>query len=518
MIAHSWRTTLSPSSPSLCALRPALLLLPLFALLLALPGCRKEELFTDEAGITLDFSRDSILFDTIFTTVGSVTKRITARNTSDKAVRVDIALEGGSPSPYRINVDGASGISFSDVEILGGDSVFIFVEATLGPGGSNTPFVITDRILFNTNGTEQSVLLEAWGQNAHFIRPDNFLNGLPPFSYIVGGFDENGNQICGDVEIWTNDKPYVIYGYGVVDSCNTLIIEEGVRIYMHGGAGLWVYRGGKVEMNGTVQSPIVFQGDRLEPQFAGLPGQWDRIWINEGRESDGDNKLTNVVIRNALIGIQSETWPLLPDLPTSANKLILNNVNIRNCSAAGILSRNYRIESNNLLVGDCGQYGVALTGGGEYFFNHSTIANFWNYSVRQSPAFYLTNAFEDALGNIQVRPIENSFFTNGVIHGNLTKEFEFAFNELSVPDVRFERMLLRTDVLTSNPAYFPDQSTIYRNADPGFRDVSARDFHLSSASFCRNKAVPIPGNTEAINDLDGMLRLAYDLGCYAYTE
>lgn len=516
MIGHSRRIRISPCGPSLCALRPALLLLPLLALVLVLPSCRKDELFTDEAGITLDFSRDSILFDTIFTTVGSITKRFTARNTSDRAVRVDISLEGGTPSPYRINVDGASGTSFSDVEILGGDSVYVFVEANLGPGGSNTPFVITDRVLFNTNGTEQSVLLEAWGQNAHFIRPDNFLNGLPPFSYIAGGFDENGNQICGETVTWVNDKPYVIYGYGVVDSCNTLIIGEGVRIYMHGGAGLWVYRGGRVEMNGTVQSPIVFQGDRLEPLYAGLPGQWDRIWINEGPEG-GDNRMTNVVVRNALIGIQSETWPLVPDLPTSANKLVLNNVNIRNCSAAGILSRNYRIESNNLLVGDCGQYSVALTGGGEYFFNHSTIANYWNFSVRQTPAFFLTNAFEDVSGNIQVRPIVNSRFTNGIIHGNITREFDLAFNELAIPDVDFDHLLLKTDISTANTEFF-DQATIYRNVEPGFRDVNIRDLHLSSSSFCRNKAVPVPGNTEAINDLDGVLRLVYDLGCYAYTE
>ena len=147
--------------------RITLLLLVLAAVLF---GCRKDQLFTDSPGIQLEFSQDSILFDTVFTTVGTVTKRFTARNPNSDGVRVNIALEGGSPSPFRINVDGASGISFSQVEIAGGDSIYIFVEATLGPGGINTPFIIEDHILFNTNGTEQLVTLNAWGQNAHFYR------------------------------------------------------------------------------------------------------------------------------------------------------------------------------------------------------------------------------------------------------------------------------------------------------------------------------------------------------------
>jgi hypothetical protein len=514
MIRAFLRREVVAAGPSLHALRTLLPLL-LFAFLLG-PGCRKEELFTEDGGISLEFSQDSVLFDTVFTTVGTVTKRFTARNPNNRAVRVDIALEGGSSSPYRINVDGIPGTDFTNVEILGGDSVFVFVEATLGPGGVNTPFVLTDHVLFNTNGTEQRVLLEAWGQDAHFIRPTDFLNGLPPFSYVAGGFDENGQQVCGEVVTWTNDKPYVIYGYAVVDSCNALIIEEGVRVYVHNGGGLWVYRGGQVTMNGTIANPIVFQGDRREELYAELPGQWDRIWINEGPEGTR-NLLRNVLVKNALVGIQCETWPLVPDLPTSSNTLVLDNVRIRNCSAAGILSRNYRITSYNLLVGDCGQYAVALTGGGQYDFWHTTVANFWNYEVRQTPSFYLTNAYQDAFGTVQVRAIENSFFRNGIIHGNIEREFELGFNALAQPAVRFEHMLLRTDVATSDPAYF-DATTVWRNTDPGFVDAAGRDFRLAAGAFARNRGASSP--VEALTDLRGDSRNCdgggFDLGCYEY--
>ena len=49
-------------------------ILALFAGLFILAGCRKDLRFTED-GVTLDFSRDTILFDTVFTTLTtSVTK------------------------------------------------------------------------------------------------------------------------------------------------------------------------------------------------------------------------------------------------------------------------------------------------------------------------------------------------------------------------------------------------------------------------------------------------------------
>ena len=96
----------------------SILLLTSVALLVG--ACRKDKLFTDDPGATLTFSQEEVLFDTIFTEVPfSVTKRFRVHNPNAEAVRVDIILEGGSPSPFRINVDGSAGTSFYDVEILG---------------------------------------------------------------------------------------------------------------------------------------------------------------------------------------------------------------------------------------------------------------------------------------------------------------------------------------------------------------------------------------------------------------
>ncbi|HRD54127.1 MAG TPA: hypothetical protein PKY96_15930 [Flavobacteriales bacterium] len=488
-------------------------LLPFLALALMLAGCRKDRLFTDSP-VTLEFSQTEVLFDTVFALtppIGTITKRFRVKNPNSQGVKVDIALEGGTPSPFRINVDGAAGTSFREVEILGGDSIYVFVEASLDQSGQNTPLIHEDHIVFQNNGSEQKVKLVAWGQDAHYFRPTNFPAGLPAYS-IIAGLDDNGNNICETVT-WPNDKPYVIYGYAVVDSCSKLIIDPGVRVYVHGGGGLWIYRWGQIEANGELNSPITFQSDRLESLYAELPGQWDRIWINDG-PAGGDNELENVVIKNALVGIQCETWPGLPDAATSQAKLLLNNVKIRNCSAAGILSRNYRIDAANLLVSDCGQYCVALTGGGQYNFRHATIANYWSYGIRNTPAFIMTNTYPDITGTLQVRDIFPSSFKNSIIHGANNNEFKLEFNGLATPTLSFERMMLRTDQSTSDPSFF-DQATIYRNQNHGFVSVPDRNFHLTSTAFARNKA----DGSGPFLDMDGVARGQFgqpDLGCYEY--
>jgi len=489
-------------------------LFPFLAILLLLAGCRKDELFTNDPSADLAFSQTEVLFDTIFTTLPfSVTKSFRVYNRNDRAVRVDVALEGGSPSPFRINVDGQSGLSFNDVEILAGDSIYVFVEASLDQTNQNAPLIHEDHVVFYTNGNEQKVKLIAWGQDAHFFYPDHFPNGLPAYS-IIAGLDDMGNATCETVN-WPNDKPYVIYGYAVVDSCSTLTVDPGVRVYVHGGGGLWIYRWGKIQAMGTVQDPITFQSDRLEALYADLPGQWDRIWINDGPLGN-DNVLTNVKIKNALVGIQCENWPGQPNAETSQAWLRMKNVSIRNCSAAGILSRNYRIKATNLLVGDCGQYSVALTGGGEYKFNHMTIANYWDYSIRNDPAFIMTNTYPDITNTLQVRDIVNSTFENSIIQGSNTNEFLLDFNTLSTPQtLSFARIMLRTDQITSG-SYF-DQSTTFRNQTPGFVDITARDFHLLENAFARNRG-QAGADADAVNDLDGVERADAlpDLGCYEF--
>ena len=72
-----------------------------------LNSCNKMKGFSKE---NLSFSVDTVVFDTVFTTVGSTTKQFKIYNPSSKSIQIDeIELMGGEQSPFRLNVDGIQG-------------------------------------------------------------------------------------------------------------------------------------------------------------------------------------------------------------------------------------------------------------------------------------------------------------------------------------------------------------------------------------------------------------------------
>ena len=103
-----------------------------------------------------DFFRFFILFDTIFTSIGSSTQQLKLRNPYKEAIKISsISLAGGKTSPFRLNIDGYSGISIQDVELKAKDSLYIFIEITIDPNNSNLPLVVKDSIVFSYNNKQQ---------------------------------------------------------------------------------------------------------------------------------------------------------------------------------------------------------------------------------------------------------------------------------------------------------------------------------------------------------------------------
>src|SRR5690554_124657 len=95
------------------------LIILVFGIMLLFLQCRKEN-FTNDPSAQLEFSADTMLFDTVFNTVGSTTAKLTVYNRNKDAVRVSsIKIEGGSTSQYRMNVNGLPGSSFESIEIGG---------------------------------------------------------------------------------------------------------------------------------------------------------------------------------------------------------------------------------------------------------------------------------------------------------------------------------------------------------------------------------------------------------------
>ena len=118
----------------------AFLLLFLNATVLFFAACNDEIISTDTSK-KLEFSTDTLTFDTVFTTFGSTTHKLLVYNNNSQTLRISsIALSGGKDSPFRINVDGmkSDDNSFTDIEIPGKDSIYIFVEVTIDPANQNS--------------------------------------------------------------------------------------------------------------------------------------------------------------------------------------------------------------------------------------------------------------------------------------------------------------------------------------------------------------------------------------------
>jgi len=458
-------------------------------------SCKKDDSFDTSPDLKLEFSSDTIIFDTVFTTIGSITEQIRVYNRNDQNVKISsIKLAGSGNSRYSLNVDGEPGTSFNDVEIRGNDSIYIFARVTIDPNDETLPYIVTDSILFETNGNLQDVDLVAWGQNARFILWDTDRPNLPKYKIVAGeGVDTT----------WTSDLPIVIYGYAVVDSTGSLNIDAGTNIYFHSGSGLWIYKGGSLKVNGTLEQPVYFQGDRLEGFYDDLPGQWDRIWINEGAV---DNVINYAVIRNGFIGIQAETLQ-----EYMGNQLTISNTIIENMSGAGMLTRYYLVASANCVFANCGQYALALTLGGSYDFRHTTIANYWNYSIRNTESVYLNNYFITQNYQVVAYPF-SATFANSIIYGN-------QLNELAIDDsvaefiYTFDHCLLKTDLNISNSGNFVE---CLKNEDPLFVDYLENNYQLDSLSPAKN--IGNPDISASIpTDIKGKDRTQTpDLGAYEW--
>ncbi len=460
-------------------------------------ACRKEDNISNDPDLKLGFSNDSVIFDTVFTSIGTSSRRLMIYNSSNKALKISsVDLNGGSQSVFRLNIDGSAGTSFSDLEIQANDSLFVFVRATIDPQNQNNPFVVEDELVFMTNGNEQKVKLVAWGQDAVYILADQYIAGFPAFKIVADSLESVH---------WTAEKPYVVYGFALIDSYGELIIDEGARIYFHDKSGLWAYSDGVLKVKGTESNPVFFQGDRLEEDYKDIPGQWDRIWLMDGR-AGVNHEIEYAVIRNGFVGIQAESF-----VKQTANSLIIRNTIIENQTGIGIFSRWFTIDAANVLIDNCGSYGMALTMGGNYRFIHSTIANYWGFSTRNNSNLYVSNY---ALDSLDVPfPIPFSLeMGNSILYGSNEEEFETDFVGGADSLYVFDHCLIKTK---RNLSQFPGFVDCQKNEDPKFEDYSTFDYHPDTLSpvIARGKtdfALEFP------KDLDGLDRSTPDVGAYQF--
>lgn len=404
----------------------------------------EDEGYVTSTDAQLRFSTDTIAFDTIFTTIGSTTKRFTVSNPYDEDILISsIYLAGGSASNFRLNVNGYNEDELSNIEIAAKDSIYIFVEVTIDPNGNNTPMIVEDSIIFITNTNLQKINLTAYGQDFELISSKKI-----------------------STTTWTADKPYLVYGYAYVDSLATLTIESGAKIYFHNGAGLYVK--GNIIANGTFEKQITFLGDRLESSYQDIPDQWNGITLYSGSH---DNVLNYVTIKNANIGLQVGT---LEDKGYAS--LDFSNSRIENMAYAGLFAMKSHVSGYNNLIANCGYYAAALLIGGEYEFYHTTIANYWSYGsgVRTTASVVISNVlFVD--GDDQTSysgDLTKATFANSIIYGNVSSEIELGDNGENIFNYKFDHCILKApDTLDVSNANHYVNVFVGSYYDPEFIDV-----------------------------------------------
>ena len=452
-------------------------------------SCTDDNTFTADRGSVLKFSQDTIRFDTVFTGITSTTEDVQVYNRNSKGLRIkNVKLESGGTSGFMINVDGQSGTSIDDVQVLKEDSVFLFVKVNIPTSSSMEPTKITDAVIFTLeSGVQQKVVLEASGQNMQALRAE---------------------VLKVDKEMTANELPYVIYDSLVVAKEASLCIKEGTTLYFHNGASLIVH--GSLKIEGTQEKPVVIRGDRLDKMFPYLPydrleNQWGGIRLSSTCK---ECTINYADIHSGNYGIICEGID---------GKLKIENSVIHNVSGYGLylldadaLVANTQISNSKM---DC----VSIYGGKADFY-HCTLAQFYPWKANRGHALYVSNTMDD-----KQHPTESVNFYNCFVTGYADDEVYGNPGEQTL-NLNFYNCVLLTDV--SDATYFHDciaeskDSETYKQKNFKTFDTHAYiyDLRLDSASVAREKASTTYSALYPTDRLGVERGEKPDAGCYQYQK
>ena len=461
-----------------------------------LAACSELADFSSSPSLRLEFSCDTVSFDTLFTQVVSPTAKFVVRNRNSKSLRVNsVRLAGGGDSPFSVLVDGQYGSYMRDLEIRAKDSIFVLASVNVERNEADTPLLVKDSLLFMLeSGVEQSVLLLAYGRDVTFLR---------------------GEEVAADTSLPAGH--YVIYDSLVVAAGATLSLQPGTTLYFHDKAYMRV--DGTLSAVGSVEAPVVFRGDRTDRMFSYLPydripGQWGGITFTSA--SNG-NLLSHCDIHSANYGIKVEEGD------TAVQRISIEGCKVQNFHGNALEMVMARATVVNSLFANS-QGNCVKVVGGDVSFVHCTIANFYVWRQRDV-ALALHNSVDE-----RPAPLRRALFANCIIAGSKDDEFMGYLSSWgdTVPNCRnyrFENSLVNTvdsmDSCFVNVVY--DTLGVAPFGKEHFRlvnhDVFEYDFHLLPQSRARGIAsdsyllqLPV--------DLDGVSRgdEAVDAGCFRFVE
>lgn len=347
-----------------------------------------EEEFCSSPTDRLEFSTDTLAFDTIISGVATNTYTFQVFNRNDRALRIaSVRLARGSESPFTVNVDGTwlqGGVSTNDFTVSRQDSLRVFVQLNAPITGAEEPQAFEEDLLFTLeSGAQQKVLLTASSQDV------NVMHG----------------EVITDNTAFTSRLPYQIFDSLVVAEGATLTLTAGTRLYFHPDASLIVH--GKLRAEGTLEQPVTFRGDRLGNMFDGqpydrIPGQWGGIRFTK---SSLGNDLTFCDVHSGTHGI------ILDSTGTATQKLIIDNSVIHNMAGDAFSATYCQAFVGNCQISNAHGSCVNLQGG-DYTFVHCTIGQFYPFIGGHDVALRFTNTAND-----EPLPLERCQFFNTLISG-----------------------------------------------------------------------------------------------------
>lgn len=446
-------------------------------------GCISDEM-SDSPRDILTFSTDTLRFDTIFTDLGSPTLRLKVFNRSSKGVNISSIRMKEDTGIFSMNVDGVSGKVFSDVEIRGNDSIFVFVECRIEESSDARPFLVEGTMEFLTNGVTQSVVLEAYGQNVERLR----------------------SATIADDAVFTAERPYVIFDTLRVASGATLTIEPGARIYFHDKGALQV--DGTLLALGAEGRMISMRGDRLgevlqDTGYEILAGQWQGVRF--GPESFG-NRIEYVEMQSSVSGLVLDSCAV-SDKP----RLTLVNSWLHN-SQGNVLRSDYgNVNAYGCCFSDAGEAVLKLSGG-VHEFVQCTFANYYLFAISPESIvtlLHLSEEDDDGSG----LPYMKAAFDNCIVYG--------ITSPVSPTDLAGSGVFMRNVLIGAEGSDDDHFISCIWNENPEFETI--RDKYYFNYVLKEDSPALGAGNPEYVLpvcrfDMYGVDRLAADLpalGAYA---
>ena len=458
-------------------------------LLAVFTGCIEDGYTTSPSDQPV-FSTDTLDMGVVYTNEQTSTYKLIVYNRHSKGLNLsNVAISGPNASMFRLNVDGESGKTFTDVEIRANDSIFVFVSADLPANGTYQARTVEANLDFHVNGMVSSVVLKADGQDITRIK---------------------GLVITSDTKL-TSDALYQVKDSLVVAEGATLTLTPGTRLLFHDKARL-VVRGTLVS-EGTYIEPVIITGDRTgnvitDVSFDLMSRQWSGI---EFMESSSGSRMDFTDVSNTSLGVK-----LFGNGKYSADSepmLTLTNSRLRNSGEYTLYSEGASVEGYGCVFSDAAS-GLVYLLGGKHRFEQCTFANYYLFSFPKGNSLIFVSPAE-AGGS------EAIYYGWDPVKAEVVNSISYGLSgDVTPGDLTGWDVYLRHCLFKSNGTDDENFVDSLWDIDPLFyveRSDYILDYRLMPDSPAIDAADPSLNTRKLDVDYYGTPR-ARDLGAYAFAE